>query len=176
MQEHILECSYLGHSPHRRHAGTSFRDRALLCKPKAAFETKAGFRSIMVWFECTGKLTHTLQVLECMSLCLADFRKVGIPQFVYFVTQTAARASRRFAVYQSCSCSLAPSLSIFACLNVFTHGHSQKELSLLQPKVQNHTYGCSASAFNCIDCGRTFDRFSVKVDSSSDFESCYPPR
>lgn len=33
----------------------------------------------------------------------------------------------------------------------------------MQPKVQNHTYGCSASAFNCIDCGRTFDRYSVKV-------------
>jgi hypothetical protein len=36
-------------------------------------------------------------------------------------------------------------------------------LCCLQPKVQNHTYSCSASGFNCIDCGRTFDRHTVKV-------------
>lgn len=33
----------------------------------------------------------------------------------------------------------------------------------MQPKVQTHTYSCSASAFNCIDCGRTFNRQTVKV-------------
>jgi hypothetical protein len=32
-----------------------------------------------------------------------------------------------------------------------------------QPKIQNHIYSCPASGFNCIDCGRTFDRASVKV-------------
>ena len=53
-------------------------------------------------------------------------------------------------------------LELSECLPAF----SERLLTFcltLQPKVQNHIYNCSASAFNCIDCGRTFDRYTVKV-------------
>ena len=75
----------------------------------------------------------------------------------------------------SCSRSVAPLQSMLACPKSFTQRPSLNELLLPQPKVQNHTYSCSASAFNCIDCGRTFDRVSVKVDPSASFTVMHAP-
>ena len=48
-------------------------------------------------------------------------------------------------------------------------GGAHKLLVVLnvQPKVPGHTAQCSASAFSCIDCGRTFDQYSVKVRPAS---------
>lgn len=33
----------------------------------------------------------------------------------------------------------------------------------VQPKVQSHIYSCAAHTLTCIDCSRTFDKFTYKV-------------
>ena len=53
----------------------------------------------MVWFECTGKLTHAPQKLDSMPFVSCKLPKDRNFQSAYYVMQTVAKASRRCATH-----------------------------------------------------------------------------
>ena len=123
------------------------------------------------WYGSSAQVssrTRRRGLIAC-PLCLANFRKIEILNRLTMSCRLWRKPQEGVQLTMLCSCIVALEPLMLACLNVLSSRPSLNELLLPQPKVQNHTYGCSANAFNCIDCGRTFDRFSVKVDSSANF-------
>ena len=74
----------------------------------------------MVWFECTGKLEHALTKLDSMPFVSCRLPKDENSHLAYYVTQTVARASRRFAIHHFTLLSCRPRASC-ACMPQRVH-------------------------------------------------------